>query len=101
MGTEAVIQQEETNGEKAKIIVLVLIVSAILMAESSLIALSLYKAPVLIQLIYDKVTLPESLLFITHLKGLFAFVMMVACCLPALIIMAITCFVMSKAIEKK
>lgn len=101
MGTEAVSFQKETNGEKTKIIILLLIASAVLMAESGLMALSLWKAPVLIQFIYDKVTLPQSLLFITHLKGLFAVVMMVVCCLPALILMAVTGFIMSKSVENK
>ena len=62
--------------------------------------ISLLKAPELIQWIYDKVTLPESLLFITHLKGLFGFAVMVISCLPALVLMGITGVVMSKAAEK-
>ncbi|WP_278321487.1 MULTISPECIES: hypothetical protein [Hungatella] len=41
------------------------------------IIISLRKAPELIQRIYDKVTLPESLLFISHFKGLFGFLVMV------------------------
>lgn len=101
METEAIIQQEESNGEKMGLVVLMLIMAVVLMAESGLMALSLWKAPVLIQLIYDKVTLPESLLFITHLKGLFGFVMMAICCVPALLLMTLTSFLLSKAAKRK
>ncbi|WP_320961497.1 hypothetical protein [Hungatella effluvii] len=41
------------------------------------IIISLRKVPELIQWIYDKVTLPESLLFISHFEGLFGFLVMV------------------------
>ena len=96
MSTE-IIKQEETNGEKAAVLSFLLISAAFLMAEIGLMDISLLKAP---ELIYDKVTLPESLLFITHLKGLFGFAVMVISCLPALVLMGITGVVMSKAAEK-
>lgn len=99
MSTEAV-KQEETNGEKAAVISFLLISAAFLMAEIGLMDIALLKAPELIQWIYDKVTLPESLLFISHFKGLFGFVVMVISCLPALILMGITGIVMSKAAER-
>ncbi|WP_418579947.1 hypothetical protein [Hungatella sp.] len=99
MSTE-IIKQEETNGEKAAVLSFLLISAAFLMVEIGLMDISLLKAPELIQWIYDKVTLPESLLFITHLKGLFGFAVMVISCLPALVLMGITGVVMSKAAEK-
>ena len=98
MSTE-IIKQEETNGEKAAVLSFLLISAAFLMAEIGLMDISLLKAPELIQWIYDKVTLPGSLLFITHLKGLFGFAVMVISCLPALVLMGITGVVMSKAAE--
>lgn len=63
--------------------------------------ISLLKAPELIQWIYDKVTLPESLIFISHFKGLFGFFVMVISCLPALALMGITGMVMSKIADKQ
>ena len=99
MSTE-IIKQEETNGEKAAVLSFLLISAAFLMAEIGLMDISLLKAPELIQWIYDKVTLPESLLFITHLKGRCGFAVMVSSCLPALVLMGITGVVMSKAAEK-
>ena len=65
------------------------------------IIISLRKAPELIQWIYDKVTLPESLIFISHFKGLFGFFVMVISCLPALALMGITGMVMSKIADKQ
>ena len=63
--------------------------------------ISLLKAPDFIQMIYDKVTLPSSLLFVTHFKGLFAFVMTIISCVPALIFLGGTAAVMSKAASKE
>ena len=98
MSTEAV-KQDESKGEKAAVISFLLISAAFLMAEIGLMDISLLKAPELIQWIYDKVTLPESLLFI--IKGLFGFFVMVISCLPALALMGITGMVMSKIADKQ
>ena len=98
MSTEAV-KQVESNGEKAAVISFLLILAAFLMAEIGLMDISLLKAPE--HWIYDKVTLPESLLFISHFKGLFGFLMMVISCLPALALMGITGMVMSKIADKQ
>ena len=99
MSTEAV-KQVESNGEKAAVISFLLILAAFLMAEIGLMDISLLKAPELIQWIYDKVTLPESLLFFSHFKGLFGFLMVISC-LPALAFMGITGMVMSKIADKQ
>ena len=100
MSTEAV-KQDESKGEKAAVISFLLISAAFLMAEIGLMDISLLKAPELIQWIYDKVTLPESLIFISHFKGLFGFFVMVISCLPALALMGITGMVMSKIAYKQ
>ena len=99
MSTE-IIKQEETNGEKAAVLSFLLISAAFLMAEIGLMDISLLKAPELIQWISDKVTRPESLLVVSHLKARFGFAVMVISCLPALVLMGITGVVMSKAAEK-
>ena len=100
MSTEAV-KQDESKGEKAAVISFLLISAAFLMAEIGLLDISLLKAPELIQWIYVKVTLPVSLIFISHFKGLFGFFVMVISCLPALALMGITGMVMSKIADKQ
>ncbi len=94
-------EQEETNKGSGKVLVFLLISAVFIMAEIGIMDVSMMKAPVIIQAVYDKVTLPSPLLFITHLKGLFALFMYLLSCVPALLLMGGTGLVMTKAAEKK
>lgn len=99
MSTEHGTDNREEAEEKGSVgvIVFLLISAAILLSGIGLMDVSLLKAPDFIQMIYDKVTLPSSLHFVTYFKGLFAFVMTIISCVPALIFLGGTAAVMSKA----
>lgn len=67
-----------------------------MMAVFGLMAYSLFRSPEVINMIYDKVTLPQSLQFMISLKGIFRIVMSMICCLPAAAILLIMELALSK-----
>lgn len=94
-------EQELTNGEKGKVLLFLIITAVFLMVEIGFMDVSLLQAPFFIQAVYDKVTLPSWLHFITRFKGIFALFMYLLSCVPALLIMAGTGLVLSKIADKK
>lgn len=93
-------EKEETSKDQGKVLFFLLISAAFLMAEIGFMDLSMMKAPVFIQTVYDKVTLPSPLHFITYFKGLFALFMYLLSCVPALLLMGGTGMIMARVAEK-
>lgn len=81
---------EVTRKDEAKVIAGVLVMGIIFGAEIFFMVLTLAKEPQVLAMIYDKITLPAWLHFITHFKLLFNLLVFLAACVPAGIIFHIT-----------
>lgn len=91
---------EITGAEKRAVYFFLFAISVVFFVEIGFMDYSLMKTPFFIQLIYDKVTLPSPLLFITHWKGLFVLLMYLISCIPAILLMSITGLFMRRAAGK-
>lgn len=91
---------EVTRKDEAKVMIGVLVLGIILGAEILLLILTLVWEPQVLAMLYDKITLPAGLHFITHFKGLFNALVFVAACVPAGIIFFITELIFSAVASK-
>lgn len=87
---------EKKKSERGKVVIFLLVSAIVLLAEVLLMDYCILKMPELIQMVYDRVTLPESFLFILYFKGLFQMVMIVLGIVPVAILMVLTLLGMSK-----
>lgn len=83
MGNEV---NEISRKEYACVAIILLVVFAVIMAGATVMAFLIHQAPALTDMVYDKVTLPQALHFVTGLKGIFRIFMVLVCCVPVSVI---------------
>lgn len=83
MGNEV---KEISGKEYACVAIILIAVFAVIMAGALVMAYLIHQAPELTSMVYDKVTLPQALHFVTGLKGIFRIFMVLVCCVPVSVI---------------
>lgn len=80
---------DEKNGTR-KGTAAVFLIGIVLVAEIFLVGCSMAGAPGLLTVLYDKITLPSGLLFVTHFKWLFNTGVTILACVPAVALMFVS-----------
>lgn len=92
---------EITRKEEAKVIAGVYIMGIIMGAEILFLTFSLIKEPQILGMIYEKITLPSGLHFITHFKWLFNLLILLVSFIPAGAVMFASNLFFSKIASKE
>lgn len=99
MGNDGIEGNKRGGGYRiqyACVSVVLLVVFAVILAGAAAMAYMISRSPELISMAYDKITLPQSLQFMTGLKGVFRIFIMLICCVPVSVVYYVMLLALSK-----